>query len=375
MKRTIAAYFLVALISTLLAACGGGGGGASDPAATASVYAGSYTGTFSGADSGTWTITVDTSGKISGTAISSDNDNNTITGQVNCSGTFTASSSTASWGGSATGSVNRETGTLTGTWITSNPPGLSITLTGNRTSQPPVPSTANKVTANGATYNLTSTFRSTSMTTLYLDFPYKGDTLRIEAWVINPKPGLYDSLKDSGTFGVGYRYRNSGNISLTVAGTMNLTTITNCKISGTFSLVGIEPGTSTPLTCEGSFDATNQDQSAQVTPTAGKWTGDKMQFNVATDGGEITGTGSLLEYEASIIIDIPVTGCGAIGVTHYIYDDVTITNGNFSYSDSDTQISGTIASATTASGNYTYSHRDNVNSCTMTGSGSWTASK
>ena len=114
----------------------------------------------------------------------------------------------------------------------------------------------NTVSANGTSYDLDSSFKVTLVTTLYLDFPYKGDTLRIEATVL-PQPGRYDSsIVGVGGFTVGYRYLNSGNISIAVAGTMDLASVTSDKITGSFQLTGTEPGTTIPLSCEGSFAAT-----------------------------------------------------------------------------------------------------------------------
>jgi len=91
------------------------------------VFAGNYSGTFAGGDSGTWTVTVGTDGSVSGSA--TDNVNNfNVSGTVSESGggnlslaSGTASGATWSGGFYPNGSLNAcsgtwTSGTETGTW-------------------------------------------------------------------------------------------------------------------------------------------------------------------------------------------------------------------------------------------------------------------
>jgi hypothetical protein len=95
-----------------------------------SIYRGDYSGSFSGDGSGTWNFTIDKKGKISGYA------NSYSLGRVNLHGQLSNSNMTvggASKDGvnvSFKGTINQETGSVSGSWNTSN--GYSGTFRGDR---------------------------------------------------------------------------------------------------------------------------------------------------------------------------------------------------------------------------------------------------
>lgn len=116
-----------------------------------------------------------------------------------------------------------------------------------------------------------------------------------------------------------------------------------------------------------------------VTPSGGLWKGDKIQFNVASDGSKITNAGSALYtqdgYQSSMIVNFPVSGCGASSVSVALMMDIPITNEKFNYDGGASHVTGTFSSATTATGTYSHSYYDSYNHCTITGSGNWTAQR
>lgn len=79
-----------------------------------SLLAGNYSGTFTGDDSGTWSVTIATNGNIFGSGNSVADGPFTITGAVDSSGDVTASgfAGLATW----TGAVDVSTGNMTGNW-------------------------------------------------------------------------------------------------------------------------------------------------------------------------------------------------------------------------------------------------------------------
>ena len=77
----------------LLAACGGGGGGNSSPStpSTPNAFVGDYSGTYQAPfldDSGTFTINVSRDGKVTGTGVSVNTGDGTLTGTFDASGYF-----------------------------------------------------------------------------------------------------------------------------------------------------------------------------------------------------------------------------------------------------------------------------------------------
>lgn len=98
------------LFPFFLAACGGGGGDPFNPSITL------YSGNYSGADSGSMRITIDSRGNVSGQATSADSgavfsiSGNTSSSQVS----FTAASTTTSL--VFTGTLDSSTGLMTGSW-------------------------------------------------------------------------------------------------------------------------------------------------------------------------------------------------------------------------------------------------------------------
>ncbi len=96
-----------------------------------SLLSGSYTGTYGGTDSGNWTIAITTAGLVSGNGTSNSGGPFTITGNVNTSGTTSATASggaaSASWGGI----IDITTGIFSGSWSDIAGSGLG-TFSGNK---------------------------------------------------------------------------------------------------------------------------------------------------------------------------------------------------------------------------------------------------
>ncbi|MDD5176424.1 MAG: caspase family protein [Sterolibacterium sp.] len=84
---------------------------------SAITYAGIYSGTYSGTSSGTWTLTISSSGAISGTAINAaDKSVTNLVGNATASGGLSFASGTGSDGETFSGSYNPNSGILSGTW-------------------------------------------------------------------------------------------------------------------------------------------------------------------------------------------------------------------------------------------------------------------
>lgn len=93
-------------------------------------FSGIWSGTFSGDDSGTWNVTIDQNGNVSGIANSTVfSQEYSILGTVTSNGVLTATLGTSSIGGKFTGNLNNENGS--GVWInTIAEPDLSGTWSG-----------------------------------------------------------------------------------------------------------------------------------------------------------------------------------------------------------------------------------------------------
>lgn len=63
-------------------------------------------------------------------------------------------------------------------------------------------------------------------------------------------------------------------------------------------------------------------------PVPGVWLGDRVDFNVSSDGKKVTATGSTLTKGASIILRIPS------GTVTFIYNEIPIIDGKFGIKDS-----------------------------------------
>ncbi len=96
-------------------------------------YAGSYSGTFLGGDSGTWVISISSSGTIAGSGVNSDGLSGSLNGQGSSDGSITIGN--VSSGATFTGRVNSATGAMAGTWTDSNA-GKTGTWSGTRISTP-----------------------------------------------------------------------------------------------------------------------------------------------------------------------------------------------------------------------------------------------
>ena len=92
----------------------------SAPAVMAVSFAGAYSGTYSGGDSGTWALTVSSTGVITMTGYSN-NLGGAITGsgQVSSNGSLTMAAGSVSTGSTFTGTINSATGIVSGTWTNS----------------------------------------------------------------------------------------------------------------------------------------------------------------------------------------------------------------------------------------------------------------
>ncbi|WP_161990558.1 carboxypeptidase regulatory-like domain-containing protein [Candidatus Methylobacter oryzae] len=101
--------------------------------ATESTYAGNYSGTFSGGESGSWVLTISSTGAISGSGVNSRGLSGSMSGQSSADGSITMG--IVSSGASFTGSINAATGAISGTWTDSSS-GKSGTWSGTRVSAP-----------------------------------------------------------------------------------------------------------------------------------------------------------------------------------------------------------------------------------------------
>ncbi len=132
-------FISVLALSTmaLLSACGGGSDtpSASTPTGVAA-YAGRYTGTVTGisniADSGTFEITADSNGKVSGTTTVK-NLPWTLSGAVDANGVLKMGLYSGTWlGHNWTGAINKTTGAVSGTWEHANGDGVNGTFAGSK---------------------------------------------------------------------------------------------------------------------------------------------------------------------------------------------------------------------------------------------------
>ena len=114
------------------------------------LLSGQYQGTFTGDDAGTWSITVDTDGVVTGESISNTYGTDTVSGNISSDGESsidgTAGSSVFS------GSFNRD-GTVNGTW--NDDEGDTGTFTGKRVTAITIPGEVPPVTEPGTTGDLT----------------------------------------------------------------------------------------------------------------------------------------------------------------------------------------------------------------------------
>jgi hypothetical protein len=94
--------------------------------------AGSYSGTYSGDDSGTWAVTIDSSGNVSGTYTDNKGNPGTVTGTLVYGTTFSGSAGSSTWIGTVGTSKSPTTGKgpylFSGTWTNS-----SVSATGTFT--------------------------------------------------------------------------------------------------------------------------------------------------------------------------------------------------------------------------------------------------
>jgi len=95
-----------------------------------SVYKGSYSGSFSGDGSGSWSFSIDKSGKITGYANSYSLGRVALHGQLSNSNMTVGGASKDGVSVSFSGTINQQTGDVSGNWNTSN--GYSGTFSGDR---------------------------------------------------------------------------------------------------------------------------------------------------------------------------------------------------------------------------------------------------
>jgi len=119
--------------------------------------------------------------------------------------------------------------------------------------------------------------------------------------------------------------------------------------------------------------------SSSFTPTAGKWSGSNIQFNVSSDGSKITASGSSVVYNgksyALIMGPVSTSGGACTGTaTTYLASDISINALSFNYSSSYWTINGQFNSSGSSSGTYSYSKYESSCGGTLRGSGSWSAS-
>jgi hypothetical protein len=79
------------------------------------MFAGTYVGTFSGDDNGTFTVVVDTAGQVTGSGVSDEDGPFAITGTVNSAGDVELVAGTATTGATFSGTIS-PSGEVSGTW-------------------------------------------------------------------------------------------------------------------------------------------------------------------------------------------------------------------------------------------------------------------
>jgi hypothetical protein len=99
-----------------------------DDDATAAItnqFSGNWTGTYSGGDSGVWAATMALNGAVNGSSTNANGNNQTLSGSVTNSGSFSATVGTGTLGSEFIGTLSGNTGNgtwsnsaagLTGTW-------------------------------------------------------------------------------------------------------------------------------------------------------------------------------------------------------------------------------------------------------------------
>jgi len=92
---------------------------------TPNQFSGNWAGTYSGDDSGMWAATISLNGAVNGNSTNSNGDNQTLSGSVTNSGSFSATVGTGSLGSDFIGQLSGDT--ANGTWK------LSIDTTFNGT--------------------------------------------------------------------------------------------------------------------------------------------------------------------------------------------------------------------------------------------------
>lgn len=104
-------YIVVTSCLLLATGCGGGGGdGDEEPSA----YAGTYAGSFTGDDSGSFNVVADEDGRISGSGFSEDSGRFLITGDVDDDGEVEFVAGSASTGATFSGHIRDDF--VSGTW-------------------------------------------------------------------------------------------------------------------------------------------------------------------------------------------------------------------------------------------------------------------
>jgi len=85
---------------------------------TSSQFSGSWTGTYSGDDSGVWAATISSTGDVNGNSTNANGDNQTLSGSVTNSGSFSATVGTGTLGSNFVGQFSGNSGS--GTWSNSS---------------------------------------------------------------------------------------------------------------------------------------------------------------------------------------------------------------------------------------------------------------
>lgn len=200
-------FILLILMSLFFTSCKTGENIASNLSAKGYLNAGHYIGTYSGDDSGTWDMTIDSEGKITGSSISDSQETSSISGSLN------ENTANIKLSNGTTFSISINSNKISGTW---NNSGLTGDIEGKKT--------------------IDNIMNSTYLNT-YSGTYSGGDT---GTWIITVSTdgtitGSATSTKYGGTYSAsGTLSGNIANVTATSGSTLTATILSDGSVSGTW---------------------------------------------------------------------------------------------------------------------------------------------